>query len=363
MNFNVILEELNKLYESTQPLTFTEVKNYRGNGKFVLAFGEYSQEYYLDMPLLGSGDGKRWGAVCDHTKLWDYVKGGKLKLITSWAEAVESAWYALLSNHSKEIHIMDVDSQDFDPVACIYWFKNNPVIRFYKGSWGPETVFAQPEDGEITEALVGTDKEEAIIEGASPTTPGLEEAIQKVIGLYIEKLSLTAQGPNTVISTFMRYDLPNKEKAHKEMIDALNKNNYKVVDEFYLYNDLVKQHMSFITISAAPSVNESLMEAAEDEAALEEIPEETIDTVEDFVKGFDEYDSKLKLEFKPIVIDGKEYPISNILWDDTLEEGKLVAEIIFNMPEEEEVDEAEAADSEIEFAEEPVETLPEEDEE
>jgi hypothetical protein len=77
-------------------------------------------------------------------------------------------------------------------------------------------------------------------------------------------------------------------------------------------------------------------EAIEEPGEDEEIPEETTDTVEDFVKSFDEYDGKLKLEFKPIVIDGKEYPVTGILWDDS-EEGKLVAEVIFDMPEEEPV--------------------------
>ncbi len=80
-------------------------------------------------------------------------------------------------------------------------------------------------------------------------------------------------------------------------------------------------------------------EESVEEPAEEEIPGEDAETVEDFLKSVGEYDSELKLEFKPIVIDGKEYTISNILWDDTLEEGKLVAEVIFDMPEEEPVDE------------------------
>jgi hypothetical protein len=86
----------------------------------------------------------------------------------------------------------------------------------------------------------------------------------------------------------------------------------------------------YITEAAKKALKEA------DEEAPEEIPEETTDTVEDFVKSFDEYDGKLKLEFKPIVIDGKEYPVTGILWDDS-EEGKLVAEVIFDMPEEEPV--------------------------
>ena len=99
-----------------------------------------------------------------------------------------------------------------------------------------------------------------------------------------------------------------------------------------------------------------------EETADEEIPEEDVDTVKDFAKSLDEYDGKLKLEFKPIVIDGKEYPVTGIMWDDS-EEGKLVAEVVFDASEEDTVeDEGEAEDSEIEFAEEPVEVLPEDEE-
>jgi hypothetical protein len=112
-----------------------------------------------------------------------------------------------------------------------------------------------------------------------------------------------------------------------------------------------------INIVEEDCAKKALKEAAEEEAEIvddetveeseEEIPEETIDTVEDFVKNFDEYDGKLKLEFKPIVIDGKEYPIKQLLWDDTLEEGKLVAEIIFDMPEETEEVVEESVDQEV----------------
>jgi hypothetical protein len=92
-----------------------------------------------------------------------------------------------------------------------------------------------------------------------------------------------------------------------------------------------------------------------EEVADEEIPEEDVATVKDFAKSLDEYDGKLKLEFKPIIIDGKEYSVTGIMWDDS-EEGKLVAEVVFDAPEEDSVeDEGEPEDSEIEFAEEPVE--------
>jgi hypothetical protein len=76
---------------------------------------------------------------------------------------------------------------------------------------------------------------------------------------------------------------------------------------------------------------EALKEAADEE----EIPEEDVNTVEEFLKSFGEYDGKLKLEFKPIVIDDKEYQVTGLLSDDT-EEGKLVVEVVIDMSEEDE---------------------------
>ena len=111
---------------------------------------------------------------------------------------------------------------------------------------------------------------------------------------------------------------------------------------------------------------EALVEAADDEIEIvdeepaEDVPveeteeapaEEDVNTVEEFLKSIGEYDGDLKLEFKPIVIDGKEYSINNILWSDE-EEGKLVAEFIVDMPEEE------PAVEEEQVEEEPVEDEP-----
>lgn len=84
----------------------------------------------------------------------------------------------------------------------------------------------------------------------------------------------------------------------------------------------------------------------EDVDGKEDVPEEDINTVDEFLKSIGEYDGDLKLEFKPIVIDGKEYSITNILWSDE-EEGKLVAELVIDMPEEgEQAEEAPAEEVE-----------------
>ena len=72
-----------------------------------------------------------------------------------------------------------------------------------------------------------------------------------------------------------------------------------------------------------------------EEVTDEEVSEEDVNTVEEFLKSIGEFDGGLKLEFKPIVIDGQEYSINNILWSDE-EEGKLVAEFVIDKSEEDE---------------------------
>lgn len=72
---------------------------------------------------------------------------------------------------------------------------------------------------------------------------------------------------------------------------------------------------------------------AEEEAEdVEEAPEAvTVGSFEDELKDFDK---DLPLEWKPIVIDDKEYPIEAILFDNS-EEGKIVATVSYTLPEEE----------------------------
>jgi hypothetical protein len=100
---------------------------------------------------------------------------------------------------------------------------------------------------------------------------------------------------------------------------------------------------------------EALNEAADDEIEFAEEPvdvipeeeteeapaEEDVNTVEEFLKSIGEYDGDLKLEFKPIVIDSKEYNVIGLSWDDSAEEGKLVAEVVFEAAEEAEEESAE----------------------
>ena len=77
-------------------------------------------------------------------------------------------------------------------------------------------------------------------------------------------------------------------------------------------------------------------EAAEDDASdTEEIEETNAFTVDEMITQLQDYEGKLDLEFKPIVIDDKEYEITALDFDDS-EEGKVVVSINYNLPEVEE---------------------------
>ena len=87
------------------------------------------------------------------------------------------------------------------------------------------------------------------------------------------------------------------------------------------------------------------------EDTAEEAPEAL--TVGAFADELKDYDKELPLEWKPIVIDGKEYPIEAVSFDDS-EDGKILAEVSYALPEEEV-----AINDEEAVAEEPAEKEPE----
>jgi hypothetical protein len=123
-----------------------------------------------------------------------------------------------------------------------------------------------------------------------------------------------------------------------EMKDTLNKLNISLGEE-------VDDDVPF----APDPVDEEniLLEDTEEEVEIEEAEaeeepedeeaEEKTDayTVGDIIKEFKDYDDKLELEFKPIVIEDKEYEITALEFDDS-EDGKIIVNINYNLPEVEE---------------------------
>lgn len=77
-----------------------------------------------------------------------------------------------------------------------------------------------------------------------------EKDLKAIIGLYCEKLDVTEEGDEIDLRIVINDQIPDKEKGHKEILDTLRKNGYTVLREIDKYNSLVKQHLSFITISA-----------------------------------------------------------------------------------------------------------------
>lgn len=86
------------------------------------------------------------------------------------------------------------------------------------------------------------------------------------------------------------------------------------------------------------------------EEPVEEAPEAY--TVGAFADELKDYDKELPLEWKPIVIDEKEYPITGIMFDNS-EEGKVIASVSYALPEEENTINDEEAVIEEPAAEEP----------
>ena len=83
--------------------------------------------------------------------------------------------------------------------------------------------------------------------------------------------------------------------------------------------------------------DEPEVEVVENEETEEEpeVDESAAYTVKEMIKQLQDYDDKLDLEFKPIVIEDKEYEITALEFDDS-EEGKIVVNINYNLPEVEE---------------------------
>ena len=101
----------------------------------------------------------------------------------------------------------------------------------------------------------------------------------------------------------------------------------------------------------AEEVEVSVEEEKPVEDTVEEVPEAL--TIGAFADELKDYDKELPLEWKPIVIDGKEYPIEAVAFDDS-EEGKILAEVSYALPKEEI-----AINDEEAVAEEPAEKEPE----
>ena len=160
------------------------------------------------------------------------------------------------------------------------------------------------------------------------------------------------------------YDAANDKdkKVMKETLDNLDiKLDETAEDEIPVEDPEAPIEETLVEAEDAPVEETEEAPAEEVEVSVEgETPvEDTAEgapealTVGAFADELKDYDKELPLEWKPIVIDGKEYPIEAVAFDDS-EDGKILAEVSYALPEEEI-----AINDEEAVAEEPAEKEPE----
>ena len=160
------------------------------------------------------------------------------------------------------------------------------------------------------------------------------------------------------------YDAANDEdkKVMKETLDNLDiKLDETAEDEIPVEDPEAPIEETLVEAEEAPVEETEEAPAEEVEVPVEEETpvEDTIEeapealTIGAFADELKDYDKELPLEWKPIVIDGKEYPIEAVAFDDS-EDGKILAEVSYALPEEEI-----AINDEEAVAEEPAEKEPE----
>ena len=160
------------------------------------------------------------------------------------------------------------------------------------------------------------------------------------------------------------YNAANDEdkKVMKETLDNLDiKLDETVEDEIPVEDPEAPIEETLVEAEETPVEETEEIPAEEVEVPVEEETpvEDTVEeapealTIGAFTDELKDYDKELPLEWKPIVIDGKEYPIEAVAFDDS-EEGKILAEVSYALPEEEI-----AINDEEAVAEEPAEKEPE----
>ena len=160
------------------------------------------------------------------------------------------------------------------------------------------------------------------------------------------------------------YDAANEKdkKVMKETLDNLDiKLDETVEDEIPVEDPEAPIEETLVEAGETPveeteeAPAEEVEVSVEEEKPVEDTAEEAHEalTIGAFADELKDYDKELPLEWKPIVIDGKEYPIEAVAFDDS-EDGKILAEVSYALPEEEI-----AINDEEAVAEEPAEKEPE----
>jgi hypothetical protein len=152
------------------------------------------------------------------------------------------------------------------------------------------------------------------------------------------------------------------DEERAEMKETLDKLNISLEEDADSEEEVeeVKETEEVSDEATEETPNEEVEDAADDEE-IEEVSEEDfekldVNTVGDLIAVLQEYPEDLSLEFKPIVVEDQEIQVNALDWDDS-EEGKLVVEVNYNLPEEDDnklpEDENPEAEEEVSSNEEP----------
>ena len=130
------------------------------------------------------------------------------------------------------------------------------------------------------------------------------------------------------------------DEERAEMKETLDKLNISLEEEADSEEEVEEvEETEEVSDEATEEPAEEEAEDTADEEEIEEVSEEDfekldVNTVGDLIAVLQEYPEDLSLEFKPIVIEDQELQVNALDWDDS-EEGKLVVEVNYNLPEEE----------------------------
>lgn len=139
---------------------------------------------------------------------------------------------------------------------------------------------------------------------------------------------------NTLEELDLDISLDEETNLEDEAIEIVPKSRQEQKVEVELNEDVEDEAVEETedkNVDVENTEEESVEDIEEIEESDEEVEATYSETVEDFIKNFEDYDKDLKIEFKPIVIDGVEYGISSFNFDDS--EGKLVVSIDYTLPE------------------------------
>ena len=147
------------------------------------------------------------------------------------------------------------------------------------------------------------------------------------------------------------------EEEKKEMLEALDQLDIKLTEEVTIDTSDVPvvpamdggEEEAALLMEADEEIEEPVEEVEEEAESEEEVEEseENGYTIKALIDSLKDYDNDLNVEFKPIVIEDKEYEITALEFDDS-EEGKVVVSIGYNLPEDEEVEEEDNKEAEVE---------------